>query len=152
MVKVLIWLALAVPTFSFGQKQGTVTVKKGSQDAAAEEIIFDSTIQVYDDTIYTVSQIMPEYAGGAEKMYKYLSDNLKVPHPHLNITRAYIRFVIEKNGEVTNVEVLRPVDLDETIKESWIKTIKNMTKWKPGEQYGKTVRVKYTLPVLFKIN
>ena len=152
MIKVLTWLALAVPTFSFSQKQGTVTVKKGSQDAAVEEIILDSTIQVYDDTVYTVSQIMPEYAGGTDKMYKYLSDNLKAPHPYLNITRAYIRFVIEKNGEVTNVEVLRPVDLDETTKGSWIKTIKNMPKWKPGEQYGKTVRVKYTLPVLFKIN
>ncbi len=152
MFRFLVWLALAVPTFSFSQKQGTITVKKSNQEIVIDEISSDSIMQIEDDEVYTIVETMPEFVGGQEKMYRCLINNLKAPHSHLNISRIYICFVVEKNGKLTNIEVLRAANIDPATKESWIKTIDNMPKWKPGVQYGKPVRVKYTLPVLFKIN
>ena len=63
--------------------------------------------------------------------------------------RATVQFVVEKDGSITNVKILRGID-PELNKEA-VRVISAMPKWKPGEQRGKPVRCKFTVPVMFKL-
>ena len=94
----------------------------------------------------------PEFPGGFVAMQKWIRDHVNYP----DIAKAngvegkvYIQFVIGKDGSVTNVEVLRPVDpyLDAEA----LRVIKSMPKWSPGEQRGKPVKVIFQLPVNFML-
>lgn len=96
---------------------------------------------------------MPEYPGGVDALMDYLRGNLKYPESAKNNKqegRVFIGFVVEKDGSVTNISVLRGVceDLDNEA----IRVVKAMPKWNPGMKNGKSVRVQYTLPIVFKLN
>lgn len=96
---------------------------------------------------------MPEFPGGVDALMDYLRGNLKYPESAKNNKqegRVFIGFVVEKDGNVTNISVLRGVceDLDNEA----IRVVKAMPKWNPGMKDGKSVRVQYTLPIVFKLN
>ena len=114
------------------------------------------TIQILpgDQTedVFMVVEEMPEYPGGTEALLTYLKDNLEYPEncKKNNIQgRVIITFVVEKDGSVADAEIVRSVN--EELDAEALRVIKAMPKWKPGKQKGKTVRVKYTVPVNFKI-
>jgi len=101
---------------------------------------------------FTYVEVMPEFKGGEQALLSYLAANISYPEfakdAGLEGT-VYIRFVIEADGSITQVEVIRGVhpQLD---KEA-VSVIADMPKWKPGQQNGQYVRVSYTIPVRFRL-
>jgi periplasmic protein TonB len=104
-----------------------------------------------DTTVYTVVESMPQYPGGDDAMMKYLAINITYPQVAKDKGiqgTVWCTFVVEKDGSVNNVKILRGIGYgcDEEV----IRVVKAMPKWKPGEKGGKPVRVQYSLPVKFK--
>ena len=101
-----------------------------------------------DDKVYEVCEQMPIFEGGDAALLKYLRENLKYPDKTKDRGvqgRVVIGFIVEKDGSLTDVKVLRPVDID--LDAEALRVIKGMPKWIPGRQNGKRVRVKYLLPI-----
>lgn len=107
---------------------------------------------VAEEEIFTIVEQMPSYPGGDEAMFKYLSKNINYPQiaADAGITgRVYITFVIEKDGNVTDVKVLKGIGGG--CDEEAIRVVKQMPKWIPGKQRGKSVKVQFNLPVNFTL-
>lgn len=106
-----------------------------------------------EQTIFEVVENMPEFPqGGMAGLMQYLSKNIKYPtiaQENGTQGRVTVQFVVNKDGGIVDAKVLRGVDpyLD---KEA-VRVIMGMPKWKPGMQRGKPVRVKYTVPVTFRL-
>ena len=106
-----------------------------------------------EQTIFEVVEQMPEFPnGGMAGLMQYLSKNIKYPtiaQENGTQGRVTVQFVLNRDGSIVDAKVLRGVDpyLD---KEA-IRVISSMPKWKPGMQRGKAVRVKYTVPVMFRL-
>ena len=106
-----------------------------------------------EQTIFEVVEQMPEFPnGGMAGLMQYLSKNIKYPtiaQENGTQGRVTVQFVVNKDGSIVDAKVLRGVDpyLD---KEA-VRVIMGMPKWKPGMQRGKPVRVKYTVPVMFRL-
>ena len=106
-----------------------------------------------EQTIFEVVEQMPEFPnGGMAGLMQYLSKNIKYPtiaQENGTQGRVTVQFVVNRDCSIVDAKVLRGVDpyLD---KEA-IRVISSMPKWKPGMQRGKAVRVKYTVPVMFRL-
>lgn len=106
-----------------------------------------------EQTIFEVVEQMPEFPnGGMAGLMQFLSKNIKYPtiaQENGTQGRVTVQFVVNKDGSIVDAKVLRGVDpyLD---KEA-LRVINSMPKWKPGMQRGKPVRVKYTVPVMFRL-
>ncbi len=110
-------------------------------------------VEVSKDSIYTVSEEMPQFPGGANELMKYLSENIKYPQSAIDNKvegRVFVSFVIEKDGTVTNAEVMRGIDKD--CDAEALRVISSMPKWTPARNKGENVRAKFTVPVIFKLN
>ena len=95
---------------------------------------------------------MPQFEGGESEMFKYLSKNMKYPKVDLQLERqgtVFVEFVVGKNGEITEVKILRGVS--ETIDAEAVRVIQSMPNWLPGKQKGRAVKVRYKMPLTFKI-
>ena len=106
-----------------------------------------------EEPVFTVVEVMPKYPGGNEAMYKFLGENIKYPEKAKKEGiggRVYVTFVVEKDGTVTNVKVLKGAE--ESLDKEALRVVKMMPKWKPGTQKGKPVRVQYNLPIKFALN
>ena len=118
-----------------------------------EEIeVVDTSIEG-EDAIYMVVEKMPEFPGGMEAMWKFLSDHLNYPEEarERNIEgRSVVQFIVEKDGTISNIELVRSAG-DKSLDKEAVRVIKLMPKWKPGSQRDKIVRCKYTVPVTFKL-
>ncbi|HPF00319.1 MAG TPA: TonB family protein [Bacteroidales bacterium] len=103
-----------------------------------------------DDSIYTVVEQAPLYPGGVEALMKYLAENIQYPDlaRQENIQgTVYVSFVVEKNGEVSNVKILRGIGGG--CDEEAMRVVRNMSDWTPGYQNGEAVRVQFNLPLRF---
>ena len=105
-----------------------------------------------EQQIFQVVEEMPEFPGGMAECLKFIGKNIKYPtiaQENGVQGRVIIQFVVNQDGSIVDPVVMRSVDpyLD---KEA-LRVIKMMPKWKPGKQRGKAVRVKYTVPVTFKL-
>lgn len=102
--------------------------------------------------IFTVVESMPEFPGGMGELMKYLGTSIKYP-PLAKESgiqgRVFINFVVEPNGEISNVKILRGIGGG--CDEEAVRVVENMPRWKPGKQRGKAVRVSYNLPVKFTL-
>lgn len=99
-----------------------------------------------------VAEQMPEFPGGMKELLKFLQDNLKYPESAMKNNlqgRVIVQFVVEKDGTPTEFNVVRAVNPD--LDAEALRVLKTMPKWKPGMQKGEAVRVKYTVPVAFKL-
>lgn len=106
-----------------------------------------------DNPIFEVVEHMPEFTGGGmPALMEYLSKNIKYPEAAMKKGiqgRGIVQFVVEKDGSITNVKILRGVD-PELDKEA-VRVVSAMPKWKPGTQRGEAVRVRFTVPVMFQL-
>ncbi|GAB4317698.1 MAG: energy transducer TonB [Bacteroidales bacterium] len=103
--------------------------------------------------IFTVVESMPQFPGGDAARIKYLQENIVYPTLARESGiqgRVFVTFVVEKDGSVTDVKVLRGIGGG--CDEEAVRVIENMPKWIPGKQRGKPVRVQYNMPILFKLN
>ncbi len=94
-------------------------------------------------------EIMPEPVGGSAAWAKFLQKNLRYPDTEVQ-GRVIISFIIEKDGKLTDLKVLKGV-ITELDREA-MRVLKLAPAWKPGMQNGKPVRVKYTIPIVFQIS
>lgn len=104
------------------------------------------------EVVFVVVESMPSFPGGDAALFKYLNDNIKYPviAQESGIQgRVICQFVVNRDGSIVDIEVVRSVD--KSLDAEAIRVIKNMPRWTPGKQRGKTVRVKYTLPVNFRL-
>lgn len=105
-----------------------------------------------DDSVYTSVEKSAEYPGGIESFYSYLGQNIHYPEyaRQKNITgRVIITFVVERNGSVTNIRVLRGIGYG--CDEEAVRVLKESPKWAPGVQKGRVVRQQYTIPINFTL-
>lgn len=106
-----------------------------------------------EEEVFQVVEKMPEFPGGSAELMKWLNKTLKYPSIAQDNGiqgRVIVQFVVNKDGSIVDPVVVKSVDpyLD---KEA-LRVVKLMPNWSPGEQRGKAVRVKFTLPVTFRLN
>ena len=114
----------------------------------------DSNYDDDDDMIMgMIVEQKPVFPGGQKALMEFLKSNLVYPKAARDSSiqgRVMVKFTVEKDGSITDVEVVRGVH--PALDEEAVRVVSMMPKWKPGTQMGDTVRTKFTLPVLFKIN
>lgn len=104
------------------------------------------------EEIFEVVEESPEFGPGADKLNKYLADNIRYPElaQENGIQgRVIVQFIVERDGSIAQVQVVRGVDT--SLDKEAMRVVKEMPKWKPGKQRGKPVRTKFTLPVQFRL-
>jgi protein TonB len=127
---------------------------EADQETEMEEYIpVEEEEEEEEAQIFTVVESMPDFPGGDAARIKYLNENIKYPQMARESGiqgRVFVTFVVEKDGSVTDVRVLRGIGGG--CDEEAIRVIKNMPKWNAGKQRGKPVRVQFNMPILFKLN
>jgi protein TonB len=104
------------------------------------------------EEIFVVVEEQPEYPGGNAAMMQFLSDNIRYPviaQENGIQGRVICNFVVERDGSITDVQVVRGVD--PSLDREAVRVIQQMPRWKPGKQRGQPVRVRFTLPVVFRL-
>ena len=100
--------------------------------------------------VYEIVEQIPEYPGGLTALMNYLRTNTRYPAAAQKAGiegRVIVSFIVEPNGSVSNVEIVRSVDTD--LDQEALRVVRQMPKWKPGKHDGSTVRFKYHLPIKF---
>ncbi|MBF4493850.1 energy transducer TonB [Flavobacterium sp. MR2016-29] len=132
------------------KKVGSETIK-GDPDAVltVDEPVGTGTAAVVeeDNQVYNTAgiEVKPDFPGGIEKFYKFVGNNYKTPEEEGLKGKVYVTFVVEKDGSLTDIKVLR--DIGYGTGAEAIRVLKKCPKWTPGEQNGKKVRVLYSLPI-----
>lgn len=112
----------------------------------------DSGVQLPQDSIYEIVDVMPIFPGGETGMLKFLSDNIKYPAEAQEAGlegRVFTRFIVNDDGSVSDVEILRSVH--PLLDAEAVRVVKAMPKWTPGKVGGKAVKVRYSLPLVFRL-
>lgn len=106
-----------------------------------------------DKVVFQVVEQMPQFPGGDNGLFKYLAESIRYPVDAQESGiqgRVICQFIIDENGQVNDVKVVRSVDA--SLDAEAIRVIKAMPKWTPGQQRGKSVSVQYTLPINFRLD
>ncbi len=137
---------------------GTFDVK-GNDDAngeilKAKEVIAEPEPPKHEEEnkVFDIVEQQPLFPGGPTALMKYLSENTKYPvvaQENGVQGRVTVQFVVEKDGSISDVHVLRGVD--PSLDKEAVRVVKSMPRWTPGKQNGITVRVNYRVPVLFRL-
>jgi len=101
-------------------------------------------------------EVMPAYPGGDSQMMKDILTTIQFPQVCLENDfdgKVYVRFVVEKNGKISNVEVLRqpPGDLGKVLANEAVRVVRNLKEFTPGSLNGEPKRVTMTVPIVFHI-
>ena len=105
-----------------------------------------------EDKVFDAVEQQPSFPGGEGAMFSYISNNLQYPEKAQKNGiqgRVVVKFIVEKDGSISNVEVNRSVDTD--LDNEVIRVIKSMPKWNPAKQNGTEVRAYYYVPVAFRL-
>ncbi|QSB27800.1 energy transducer TonB [Flavobacterium sp. CLA17] len=124
-----------------GDPDAVLTVDEPVGKGPVTEIIQE------DNNVYNTAgiEVKPDFPGGIEKFYKFVGNNYKTPEEEGLKGKVYVTFVVEKDGSLTDIKVLR--DIGYGTGAEAIRVLKKCPKWTPGEQNGKKVRVLYSLPI-----
>ena len=101
---------------------------------------------------YDMVDEMPQFPGGPSALFEFLSKNIQYPKEAEDANlqgRVIVSFVVEKDGSVSNAKVVRPID--PLLDAEALRVVNSMPKWIPGKQNGEAFRVKYTIPVTFRV-
>ena len=136
----------------------TETIEINTEDDKDVEVVIAPPVEApveeeEEEVIFVVVESMPEFPGGQQALFKYLAENVKYPviaQENGIQGRVICQFVVNKDGSIVDVVAVRSSGEASLDKEA-IRVIKSMPKWKPGKQRGKPVRVKYTVPVNFRL-
>ena len=136
----------------------TESIEINTEDEKDVEVViappFEAPVEEEEEeVIFMVVETMPEFPGGQQALFKYLSENVKYPviaQENGIQGRVICQFVVNKDGAIVDVEVVRSGG-DPSLDKEAVRVIKSMPKWNPGKQRGKAVRVKYTVPVNFRL-
>ena len=136
----------------------TETIEINTEDEKDVEVVIAPPVEApveeeEEEVIFMVVETMPEFPGGQQALFKYLGENVKYPviaQENGIQGRVICQFVVNKDGSIVDVVVVRSSGEPSLDKEA-LRVINSMPKWKPGKQRGKPVRVKYTVPVNFRL-
>lgn len=123
-------------------------VLKAKEDIAAPE----PPKHVEETKVFTVVEQMPMFPGGDAALMSYLANNIHYPTVAAENGvqgRVVVGFVVERDGSITDVRILRGVD--PSLDREAMRVVKSMPRWTPGKQNGSAVRVKYQVPVAFRL-
>jgi len=101
---------------------------------------------------YDVVDEMPQFPGGPYALFEFISKNIQYPKEAEDANlqgRVIVSFVVEKDGSVSNAKVVRPID--PLLDAEALRVVNSMPKWIPGKQNGEAIRIKYTVPVTFRL-
>ena len=104
------------------------------------------------EACFTVVEEFPEFPGGTDSLMAFIKKNLRYPELLAEssiLGRVTLSFVVEKDGSITDIQEMRSPS--EYLTEEAIRVVQLMPKWKPGKQRGQAVRVKYMLPITFRL-
>ena len=131
----------ATATTSSSNGTGFRLEQTGSADTGADNNIYDNV------------DVQPEFPGGSQALNAYLGNNVKYPSAAVergSQGKVVVSFVVERDGSISQARVVRAVDQD--LDREALRVILAMPRWKPGSMGGKNVRVRYTLPITFRLN
>ena len=136
----------------------TESIDVNTEDDKEVEVVIAAPVEApveeeEEEVVFVVVESMPEFPGGQQALFKYLSENVKYPviaQENGIQGRVICQFVVNKDGSIVDVEVVRSGG-DASLDKEAVRVIKSMPKWKAGQQRGKPVRVKYTVPVSFRL-
>lgn len=139
--------AVGAFTVEGNDEEGGTVLKAVEEIAAPEPPKHEEENKVFD-----VVEQMPAFPGGPAALMQYLSSHVKYPavaEENGISGRVTVQFVVERDGSVTDVKTMKSVDpsLDREAE----RVVKSMPKWIPGKQNGAPVRVKYFVPVVFRL-
>ena len=136
--------------------------KEGTKDRLAEAVRSDIAVTApppppapkpeVSNKVFDVVEEMPHFPGGAAALQAFLSSNTKYPvvaQENGVQGRVIVSFVVERDGSITDVRVVRSVD--PSLDREASRVVRSMPRWSPGKQNGSAVRVKYTVPVVFRL-
>lgn len=106
-----------------------------------------------NDMVFDVVEVMPQYPGGQIAMLKYIMENIKYPEQAMKEGiqgRVTVRFIVEKDGSISDVKPI--LSVHPLLNKEAVRVVESMPKWSPGKQNGKPVRVRFNVPVMFKLN
>ena len=125
----------------------------GGEVLKAKEVIAEPEPPKVEETkVFDVVEEMPQFPGGQAALLEYLAKNIKYPvvaEENGVQGRVIVTFVVERDGSITDVRVVKSVD--PSLDKEAARVVKSMPKWQPGKQNGSAVRVKYTVPVQFRL-
>ena len=124
----------------------------GDNSSDKKEADTQQEAKVDENGIHQVCEEMPEFPGGMQECMKWLGKNIKYPTTAQEKGiqgRVIMQFVVERDGSITEPKVVRGVDPD--LDKEALRVISIMPNWKPGKHKGEAVRVKYTLPVMYRL-
>lgn len=107
------------------------------------------------ELIYEFVEQMPEFEGGEIALLNYLANNIEYPKKanQANIQgRVLVTFIVLETGELIDIKANNFPINGQSLADEAIRVVKNMPRWKPGKQKGKTVKVSFTLPIMFRIH
>jgi periplasmic protein TonB len=143
-----------IPTIEEIKKVEVSTVtNEGPETVVYEEPVKAVVSEGEDNSIHNFVEQQPEFPGGLEAMNKFIQKNLKYPNQARRMGtegKVFIQFVVNKDGSITDVDAIKGISI-ECDKEAQ-RVVAMMPKWKVGKQNGKPVRVKYVLPINFKLS
>ena len=137
----------AIGAFTVEGNDETAEVKHVEEKIAEPEPVKEEETKVFD-----VVEQMPQFPGGPNALFEYLSKNIKYPvvaEENGIQGRVIVTFVVERDGSITDVKVAKSVD--PSLDKEAMRVVKSMPNWIPGKQNGSAVRVKYTVPVTFRL-
>lgn len=127
-------------------KETTATAKFDTDGVASVKVL-DAK-----DAVFEVVEHMPEFPGGMNKLISFINSNVKYPasaQEKGTQGRVVVQFIVEKDGSATSPKIVKSVDPE--LDAEALRIVGQMPKWKPGTQRGEAVRVKFTLPVVFRL-
>lgn len=125
-----------------GDPDAVLSVAPAGKGPKTSQVVEESDDQVYNTAGI---EVKPEFPGGMEKFYSFVGKNYRTPDEGGLKGKVYVTFVVEKDGSLTDIKVLRDIGYG-TGKEA-IRVLQKCPKWNPGIQNGKPVRVLYSLPI-----
>lgn len=156
--KYLMFIPVTALLILFSNCTNTATEKETEQKEAVDAIFLPvevrtDSLNAAGNEVLDIAETMPEFKGGVNALLKYLSNNIKYPKTAEKAGiqgRVVVQFVVDKDGSIEDTKVVSSVD-PELDKEA-LRVVNAMPNWKPGRQDGKPVRVKYTVPIMFRLN
>ena len=152
MKKFLLFIFTALVSIIVTPVYGQVNQRKMESQGEvlkAKEVI---AREVEEEKVFDVVEQMPEFQGGPQALFTWLSQNVKYPaiaEENGVEGRVIVTFVVERDGSIADVRVVKSVD--PSLDKEAVRVVKSMPRWIPGKQKGSAVRVKYTVPVTFKL-
>lgn len=140
--------------FSAEDNNSTVEIVEVKEEVKEEvKVEEDKREEADENVVFKIVETMPSFPGGDQALMKYIGDNVRYPaiaQENGIQGRTICQFTVEKDGSITDIQVLRSSG-DASLDKEAKRVIQSMPKWSPGKQRGKPVRVSYTIPINFRL-